>query len=111
MALTVNPTNDPPAASSEEYHTSEDTPLMIDAAAGLLANDSDPDGDPLQATMATGPTNGTLTLSADGSISYQTESNLNRTASFHDPARHCSIPSPDTISAPTRDPTHVAPQA
>jgi VCBS repeat-containing protein len=41
-----------------------------DAAHGVLANDSDPDGDPLTVTGFTGGTHGTLTLNADGSYSY-----------------------------------------
>ena len=41
-----------------------------DAAHGVLANDSDPDGDPLTVTGFTGGTHGTLVLNADGSYSY-----------------------------------------
>jgi hypothetical protein len=45
------------------------TPLTIPAR-GVLANDSDPDGDPLTAVLVTGPAHGTLTLDADGSFNY-----------------------------------------
>jgi VCBS repeat-containing protein len=41
-----------------------------DAAHGVLANDSDPDGDPLTVTGFTGGTHGTLALNADGSYGY-----------------------------------------
>lgn len=36
----------------------------------VLANDTDVDGDPLTATVETGPANGTLDLAADGSFTY-----------------------------------------
>src|SRR5262249_6929486 len=35
-----------------------------------LANDSDADGDPLTAVLATGPAHGTLNLDPDGSFTY-----------------------------------------
>ncbi len=82
VSLTVNPTNDPPASSSDAYHTSEDTPLTIDAVAGVLANDSDPDGNPLSATLVAGPANGTITLNPDGSFNYAPNANFNGSDSF-----------------------------
>src|SRR5204863_10078640 len=82
VALTVNPTNDAPAAASDEYQTSEDAPLTIDMISGVLANDSDPDGDPLSAAIVTGPVNGTLALNADGSFNYVPNANFNGTDSF-----------------------------
>ena len=36
----------------------------------MLANDTDPDGDPLTAALVAGPTHGTLTLNPDGSFTY-----------------------------------------
>jgi VCBS repeat-containing protein len=82
VALTVNPLNDPPAATSDTYHTNEDTPLTIDAVAGVLANDSDPDGDALSAAIISGPANGTVTLNADGSFQYAPNANFNGTDTF-----------------------------
>jgi hypothetical protein len=82
VSLTVNPTNDPPAATSDSYHTDEDTPLTIDAAAGVLANDSDPDGDALSAIIVGGPSNGTVTLNPDGSFNYVPSANFNGSDSF-----------------------------
>src|SRR5690606_29615968 len=54
-----------PAAVDEAYTTAQDTPLTI-TAPGVLANDSDPDGDALTAALASGPAQGTLTLNPDG---------------------------------------------
>jgi VCBS repeat-containing protein len=77
VALTVNPTNDPPATAADDYSTTEDTTLSIAVAAGVLSNDSDPDGDSLTAAVVAGPTNGTLTLNADGSFDYTPNANFN----------------------------------
>src|SRR5581483_6443578 len=59
----------PTAGPAEAYTTAEDTPLNV-AAPGLLGNDDDPDNDPLRAMLASGPSHGTLSLSADGGFSY-----------------------------------------
>ncbi|MBC7976271.1 MAG: tandem-95 repeat protein, partial [Myxococcales bacterium] len=39
----------------------------------VLANDSDPDGDPLTVTMVTPPASGTVTINPDGSLHYTPE--------------------------------------
>lgn len=47
------------------------TATVLDSgAASVLANDSDPDGDPLTAAVLSGPAHGTLALAADGTFSY-----------------------------------------
>jgi VCBS repeat-containing protein len=51
-------------------------------APGLLANDSDPDGDPLAATLQTGSTNGLVTVNADGSFTYTPDSGFTGTDTF-----------------------------
>ena len=61
--------NTPPTAADDAYATDEDTPLLI-VAPGVLGNDDDPNGQPLTATVVTGPTNGTLALNPDGSFLY-----------------------------------------
>ncbi|HWS87485.1 MAG TPA: Ig-like domain-containing protein [Pyrinomonadaceae bacterium] len=63
--------NDAPAALSDNYSMSQDTVLNVPAA-GVLANDSDLDGDGLTAAYVAGngPHNGTVTVSPDGSFEY-----------------------------------------
>ncbi|MEL7330658.1 MAG: pre-peptidase C-terminal domain-containing protein [Cyanobacteria bacterium J06560_2] len=46
------------------------TELTVDVAEGLLANDSDADGDDLTVAIAADPTDGTVALNADGSFTY-----------------------------------------
>lgn len=69
VTITVTPENDKPLAEDDAYATDENQPLQIDPA-GVLANDSDLDGDVLTASIVTEPTNGTLALAADGSFLY-----------------------------------------
>ena len=46
------------STGSDAYVTNEDTALVVSAANGVLANDSDPNGDPLSAVVVNQPTNG-----------------------------------------------------
>ncbi|MEG4636641.1 Ig-like domain-containing protein [Microcoleus sp. Aus8_D4] len=68
--VNLNVANLPPAGQTDNYSTSLDTALNISAIAGVLGNDSDLDGDPLTATLSTGPKNGKVDFKADGSFSY-----------------------------------------
>jgi PKD repeat protein len=81
VTIAVNPVNDAPVANGDSYSTNEDTPLTV-ASLGVLANDSDIDGDPLTARLVSGPGNGTLTLNSDGSFSYTPVANFNGSDSF-----------------------------
>ena len=71
VIVTINPVNDPPVAVDDTATLSEGGTLNV-AAPGVLSNDNDPDGDPLSVntTPVSQPTNGTLTLYADGSYEY-----------------------------------------
>src|SRR5436190_75472 len=82
VTITVTPINDAPvAANDDSYTTPEDTQLTV-TAPGVLANDSDVDGDALSAVLATGPSHGTLTLNGDGSLVYLPALNFNGIDSF-----------------------------
>ncbi len=62
--------NTPPVASNDSYsmHTLDVT-LTVQAP-GVLANDTDSDGDVLTAVLLSGPSKGALSLNADGSFTY-----------------------------------------
>lgn len=79
--LTVNPANDIPVIADDSFATNEDTPLVV-SAAGVLANDTDLDGDALSAAMVTAPTHGSLTLNSDGSFTYTPDANYHGPDSF-----------------------------
>lgn len=70
VTLTVAAENDSPTVVVDTYTVEEDSILTIDAAAGVLANDTDADGDSLTATLATQATNGVVVLNTDGSFTY-----------------------------------------
>ena len=81
VSITVNPVNDPPVAANDSYSTNEDTTLSV-TAPGVLANDTDVDGNPLTAVLVAGPSHGTLTLNANGSFTYVPAANYNGADSF-----------------------------
>jgi VCBS repeat-containing protein len=81
VTITVNPVNDAPVANNDTYSVNEDGTLNI-AAAGVLANDTDVDGNSLAAVLGTGPASGVLTLSPNGSFTYTPNANFNGTDSF-----------------------------
>ncbi|WP_076072942.1 tandem-95 repeat protein [Sphingomonas montana] len=68
--IRVTPVNDAPVAADDGiYVATAGVAFELDGR-GVLANDSDVDGNALQAIVATGPAHGDLTLNADGSFRY-----------------------------------------
>jgi VCBS repeat-containing protein len=82
VTVNVGAVNDAPVATGDSYGASEDTPLVIDAKAGVLANDIDIDSAALTAAVVAGPAHGTLHLNADGSFTYTPNTDFNGTDSF-----------------------------
>ena len=86
VSITVTPVNDPPGTSGgivadDAYTTPEDTTLTV-VAPGVLANDTDIDGDPITAILVDSPAHGTLSLNSDGSFTYTPALNYNGPDSF-----------------------------
>ncbi|MDM8523903.1 Ig-like domain-containing protein [Desulfococcaceae bacterium HSG8] len=79
--ITVRHINAPPAAGDDAYSTDEDEELIIPAP-GILADDTDAEGDPLKAVKAGDPDNGSLTLNDDGSFTYTPDPDYNGGDSF-----------------------------
>jgi len=86
VTITVNPVNDPPVAVADTYSTNEQVTLNVNAAAGVLANDTDVDHTPAQlsAVLVTAPlvSQGVLTLNANGSFSFVPATAFSGVASF-----------------------------
>ncbi|HEX4607769.1 MAG TPA: Ig-like domain-containing protein, partial [Urbifossiella sp.] len=68
--VSLDVTNDAPATGADAYRVLHDTPLTVAAADGVLANDADPDGDPMTAVLTQVPAHGTVALRPDGSFTY-----------------------------------------
>jgi Tol biopolymer transport system component len=100
------------AAAADAYATDEDTPLSIDAAAGVLGNDTDPDGDGLTAALVSGPAHGSLTLNTDGSFRYMPDPDYNGADSFSYRATDGTLNSdPVTVAIEVRPVDDPAPLA
>ncbi|HEX7811314.1 MAG TPA: Ig-like domain-containing protein, partial [Burkholderiales bacterium] len=82
VSLTIDPVNDAPVALADSFAATEDTPLTVSPATGVLANDLDAEGTPLTAILVTGPQHGSLTLNADGSFTYTPAANFNGVDGF-----------------------------
>ncbi|MCM2309833.1 MAG: tandem-95 repeat protein [Steroidobacteraceae bacterium] len=81
VSIAVTPVNDDPIANDDGYFGDEDTDLNV-AAPGVLGNDSDVDGGPLEIVVSTAPSQGILALNADGSFTFTPPANFNGTESF-----------------------------
>ena len=75
------PTNAAPTAANDNYGAKRDAALAV-AAPGVLANDSDADGNALTVKLASDAAHGTLTLKPDGSFSYTPTSGFTGTDEF-----------------------------
>ena len=67
--LTVGGVNDAPVSTNDGYIAYEGTDLVVEDL-GVLANDTDQDGDTLTAVLVDDVSHGSLTLNTDGSFIY-----------------------------------------
>ncbi len=70
-----------PIGGNDRYQTDFLDDLQI-GASGLLANDSDPDGDALTSVLVVGPDHGSLVLQSNGSFLYTPEIGYTGTVTF-----------------------------
>jgi VCBS repeat-containing protein len=81
VTITVTAVNDLPVAVDDTYTATEDTPLVV-TAPGVLANDTDVDSPNLTASIVDTPSNGTVSLNADGSFTYTPDQDYDGTDTF-----------------------------
>ena len=79
--VTITITNATPVARNDAYSTTLAGTRTV-GAPGVMANDSDADGDPMQASLVTGPAHGTISLAADGSFGYTSVAGYSGTDGF-----------------------------
>jgi VCBS repeat-containing protein len=81
VALNGHGTVPPPVAVPDSYSVAEDSALNVPAP-GVRANDTNASGASLAAVQVSGPSNGALTLNADGSFSYTPAPDFSGSDSF-----------------------------
>ncbi len=82
QAQTAPTVNHPPIAAADAYQVSANTMLFVPKDTGLLANDVDPDGDPLTAEKVSEAAHGNAFVEPDGSLRYQPWPDFTGTDSF-----------------------------
>ena len=80
IAVTVNisEVNEPPDAADDTAATAEDASVTI----GVLANDTDPEGDALRVALRVAPLHGRVRVQSDKSLRYTPRSDFNGTDVF-----------------------------
>ncbi|KKK99953.1 tandem-95 repeat protein [Rheinheimera mesophila] len=84
VSLRIEMTNAAPLAQTDSYQLGEDEQLTVTASAGILANDTDPDGDSVSliTELLSTVQNGQLILASDGSFQYIPNQDFFGTDSF-----------------------------
>ena len=80
-SLRIISSNSGPQTQPESFTVKAGQPLTVPAE-GVLANDTDPDDDPLTARLAGQAKKGSVTVNPDGSFSYQSSKKAKGTDSF-----------------------------
>ncbi|MCU1372596.1 MAG: outer rane adhesin like protein [Ilumatobacteraceae bacterium] len=70
-----------PVAVADTFHAAGGVERTVDAP-GVLANDTDGEGDALTASIVTGASNGQLSLKPDGSFTYEADADFTGTDTF-----------------------------
>ncbi len=111
FTVTVANVNDPPVAVADGPFPWVEGGTLSRAAPGVLANDSDPDGNPLTAVSYSASI-GTLTGSANGSFSWALPMGSTGTRTFtyqaRDPALATSAPATVTVNVQANRPPTAA---
>ncbi|MGH6934201.1 MAG: cadherin-like domain-containing protein, partial [Dongiaceae bacterium] len=74
--------NNAPVAGNDSYTVAENGVLTVTTINDVLRNDTDSNGDPLTPSLVSGPSNGTISLGANGTFVYTPNANFNGTDSF-----------------------------
>ncbi|TLM67721.1 MAG: tandem-95 repeat protein, partial [Actinobacteria bacterium] len=95
VTIDVVHTNDAPVGAADCYLFRAGVPRIVAAAAGVLANDTDVESDPLSAVLDSPPLHGDLTLNPDGSFTFAPDPGYEGDDSF----TYCAFDGED-LSAP-----------
>lgn len=113
LTMTSGP-SDFPVTTPDSYPATEDTPLTITSAAGVLQNDTDPDSPNLTAILENGPTYGALSLTLGGGFTYSPVLNYSGTDTFtyraNDGVNSSQLQTVTINVAPVNDPPLAYPE-
>jgi subtilisin family serine protease len=112
MLASVQPPNAAPVANDIAYAIEAGSELLV-AAPGVLANDTDADGDELWSILEADVSNGTLALATDGSFTYTPGEGFNGTDTFtyraHDGTDYSDVANVTiTVTPPVRTLTYTS---
>ncbi|MFT5517161.1 MAG: VCBS repeat-containing protein, partial [Rhodothermales bacterium] len=108
-SVTVTVTgNDAPLAVPDTYTVDEDDVLSVNAAGGVLSNDTDVDGDPLTAVLVVDASHGNISLNPDGGFFYEPDVDFFGQDSFGYQATDGMAPSETAFATITVNPTGSA---
>lgn len=94
-----HPAGNAPQANPDSYSVVRGQTLTVSASNGVLANDSDPLGKPLTASVATNPAHGALTFNANGGFAYVNDGSSATSDSFtYTASDGTSISAPATVT-------------
>jgi PGF-pre-PGF domain-containing protein/PGF-CTERM protein len=112
VSIDVTAPNRVPTAVSDHYTTLRGQNLSVDAP-GVLANDYDPDSDSITTTGFSSPTNGSLSLTVDGSLTYVPDPGFTgtETLSYRIEDEHGTDSSFAALTIEVVDPSTTAPVA
>jgi Bacterial Ig domain/Right handed beta helix region len=79
VSVTINATNAPPNANPDFAETTQGNPVSFN----VLANDSDPNGDPISVITNTTPTNGSVICNPGGACTYTPGAGFTGVATFN----------------------------
>ncbi|WP_158248980.1 Calx-beta domain-containing protein [Mycobacterium sp. ENV421] len=91
--------NEAPVAGNDDFTAVEGTAITGD----VLTNDSDPDGDPLSAALATGPSHGSVSVNPNGSFVYAPTTNYVGPDSFTYTATDGVASTPATVNITVKE--------
>lgn len=98
ISIIVKQSDQPPQANPITFSMAQDTTLTVPNP-GVTANDVDPDKDAIYASLSSGPSHGTLTLSVGGGFVYRPITGFNGVDTFTYVASDGELPSvPATVT-------------
>jgi VCBS repeat-containing protein len=109
--ITVTGDSDPPIVADDSFDMDEDDVLIVSSVSGVLANDLEPDGEPMDAVLVATTTSGVLDLNDNGSFTYTPGLNFNGVDTFTYQATDGVLSSVEATATITVAPVNDAPTA